>query len=174
LQEDLKKLPQELAEHVESLVPSAFVAVGSHSACSVDELPFAATRTICYLDEDDEEWKVLTALPLEVSTSLAALTILDNQLYVFGGVHGVDKRPVDVSFCYDVITNTWSLLPGPRHPRYNFTLIGIEGCLYAIGGEFGRTTMSSVVIYDVVTKEWTFAAPLPRPVIGVACTKAMS
>ncbi len=174
LQEDLKKLPQELIEHVESLVPSAFVAVGSHSTCSVDELPLAATRTVCYLDEDDEEWKVLTALPMEASTSLAGLTVLDNRLYVVGGVHIVDKRPVDASFCYDVITNTWSLLPGPRQPRYNFTLIGMEGCLYAIGGVSGRTTMSSVEIYNVPTKEWRFAESLPRPVAGVACTKTMS
>lgn len=174
LQEDLKNLPQELTELVESLVPSAFVAVGSHSTCTADELPLAATRTVCYLDEDEGDWKVLTALPMEASTSLSGLTVLNNQLYVVGGVHGVDKRAVDASFCYDVATDTWSLLPGPRQPRYNFTLSGIEGSLYAIGGESGRTTMSSVEIYNVATKEWTFAAPLPRPVAGIACTKAMS
>ncbi|XP_056308034.1 kelch repeat and BTB domain-containing protein 13 [Danio aesculapii] len=174
LQEDLKNLPQELTKLVESLVPSAFVAVGSHSTCTADELPLAATRTVCYLDEDEGDWKVLTALPMEASTSLSGLTVLDNQLYVVGGVHGVDKRAVDASFCYDVVTNTWSLLPGPRQPRYNFTLTGIEGSLYAIGGESGRTTMSSVEIYNVATKEWTFAAPLPRPVAGIACTNAMS
>lgn len=174
LQENLKNLPQELTEYVESLVPSVFVAVGSHSTCTADELPLAATRTVCYLNEDDEDWKVLTALPMEASTSLAGLTVLDNRLYIVGGVHGVDKRAVDASFCYDVVTNTWSWLPGPRQPRYNFTLIGIEGCLYAIGGESRRTIMSSVEIYNITTKDWTFAAALPRPVAGVACTKAMS
>ncbi|KAG1933254.1 kelch repeat and BTB domain-containing protein 13-like [Pimephales promelas] len=173
LQENLKNLPLELTEYVESLVPSVFVAVGSHSTCTADELPLAATRTVCYLNEDDEDWKVLTALPMEASTSLAGLTVLDNRLYIVGGVHGVDKRAVDASFCYDVVTNTWSWLPGPRQPRYNFTLIGIEGCLYAIGGESRRTIMSSVEIYNVTTKDWTFAADLPRPVAGVACTKAM-
>ncbi|XP_048015580.1 kelch repeat and BTB domain-containing protein 13 [Megalobrama amblycephala] len=174
LQENLKNLPQELTEYVESLVPSVFVAVGSHSTCTADELPLAATRTVCYLNENDEDWKVLTALPMEASTSLAGLTVLDNRLYIVGGVHGVDKRAVDASFCYDVVTDTWTLLPGPRQPRYNFTLIGIEGCLYAIGGESERTIMSSVEIYNVTTKDWTFAASLPRPVAGVACTKAMS
>ncbi|XP_051548886.1 kelch repeat and BTB domain-containing protein 13 [Myxocyprinus asiaticus] len=174
LREQLKNLPQELIEHVESQVPSTFVAVGSHSTCSAEELPLAATRTVCYLDEDDQDWKVLTALPKEASTSLAGVTVLDNRLYIVGGVHGVDKRAVESSFCYDVITDTWSLLPGPRQPRYNFTLIGLEGCLYAIGGESERTTMSSVEIYNVTKKNWSFAAHLPRPVAGVACTKTMS
>ncbi|XP_051979362.1 kelch repeat and BTB domain-containing protein 13-like [Xyrauchen texanus] len=174
LQEELKNLPQELIEHVESQVPSTFVAVGSHSTCSADELPLAAIRTVCYLDEDDQDWKVLTELPKEASTSLAGVTVLDNRLYIVGGVHGVDKRAVESSFCYDVITDTWSLLPGPRQPRYNFTLIGLDGCLYAIGGESERTTMSSVEIYNVTKKNWSFAAHLPRPVAGVACTKTMS
>ncbi|TRY82276.1 hypothetical protein DNTS_009379 [Danionella cerebrum] len=174
LQEDLRNLPQELIEHVESLEPCEFVAVGSHSTCTAEELPLAATRTVCYLNEDEEDWKVLTALPIEASTSLAGLAVMDNQLYVVGGVHGVDMTVVDASFCYDVVSNTWSFLPGPRQPRYNFTLTGTEGCLYAIGGESAKKTMSSVEIYNAATKEWTSASPLPRPVAGVACAVAMS
>ncbi|XP_056596252.1 kelch repeat and BTB domain-containing protein 13 [Triplophysa dalaica] len=174
LREELKDLPQDLIEYVESQVPRSFVAVGSHTSCTADELPLAATRTVCYLDEDDRDWKVLTTLPMEASTSLAGVTVLDNRLYIVGGVHGVDKSGVDASFCYDVVADTWKFLPGPRQPRYNFTLIGLEGCLYAIGGESSRTTMSSVEKYNVSTNEWSFTAHLPRPVAGVACTKAMS
>ncbi|XP_055047487.2 kelch repeat and BTB domain-containing protein 13 [Misgurnus anguillicaudatus] len=174
LQEELSGLPQELIEYVDSQVPSVFVAVGSHSSCSAEEVPMAATRTVCYLDEDDKDWKVLTALPMEASTSLAGVTVLDNKLYIVGGVHGFDKRAVDASFCYDVVTDTWGLLPGPRQPRYNLTLIGLEDCLYAIGGESERRTISSVEKYDVVTKEWSFVSHLPRPVAGVACAKSMS
>ncbi|XP_051545149.1 kelch repeat and BTB domain-containing protein 13-like [Myxocyprinus asiaticus] len=149
LQEELKNLSQELIEHVESQVSSTFVAVGSYSTCSADELPLAATRTICYFDEDDQDWKVLTALPMETSTSLVGVTLLEN---IVGGVHGVDKKAVESNFCYDVNTDTWSLLPGHKQLQYNLTLIGLEGCLYAMGGESERTTMSSVEIYNVTTK----------------------
>lgn len=174
LRDDLKDLSQDLIEYVESRVPRAFVAVGSHTSCTADELPLAATRTVCYLDEDERDWKVLTALPMEASTSLAGVTALDDRLYIVGGILGVDKRTVDASFCYDVVTDTWRFLPGPRQPRYNLTLIGLEGCLYAIGGESERITMSSVEKYDISKKEWSFTAQLPKPVAGVACAKAMS
>ncbi|XP_046890396.1 kelch repeat and BTB domain-containing protein 13 [Hypomesus transpacificus] len=169
-----KHLPVELVTYVESLVPPVFVAVGAHPTCSLEETSHAATRTVCYLDEGDKDWKVLTALPPGASTSMAGVTVLDNKLYIVGGVQGVRKHAVDSCFCYDADTSEWSVLPGLRQLRYDFTLVGLDGRLYAIGGECEGTVMSSVESYDLATRTWSFVAHLPRPVSGAACTKTMS
>lgn len=168
-----KTFPSELISYVESLTPSVFVAVGAHVTCGVDETVHAASRTVCYLDETSNGWKVLTDLPLQASTSMAGVTVLDNKLYIVGGVHGLHKQVVDLSFCYSVENNSWSRFSSPSQLRYNLSLVGVEGRLYAIGGEYERTVMSSVETYNVSSGRWEFAAHLPRPAAGAACTKAM-
>ncbi|XP_071400017.1 kelch repeat and BTB domain-containing protein 13-like [Centroberyx affinis] len=175
LEAEVKKtLPSELISYVESLTPSVFAAVGAHVTCSVDETIHAASRTVCYLDEDGSNWKVLTDLPLEASTSMAGVTVLDNKLYIVGGVHGIHKQVVDSCFCYSVEDNDWTMIASPAQLRYNFSLVGQDGRLYAVGGEYERTAMSSVETYGVETGRWTFAAHLPRPAAGAACSTAMS
>ncbi|XP_034542054.1 kelch repeat and BTB domain-containing protein 13 [Notolabrus celidotus] len=169
-----KSLPSELISYVESLTPSVFAAVGAHVTCVGDETVHAASRTVCYLDETGNSWKVLTDLPLQASTSMAGVTVLDNKLYIVGGVHGLHKQVVDACFCYDVKDDSWSRISSPAQRRYNFSLVGVGDRLYAVGGEYERTVMSSVEMYDVTTERWEFAAHLPRPAAGAACTKAMS
>ncbi|KAL4624908.1 kelch repeat and BTB domain-containing protein 13-like [Arapaima gigas] len=174
LEGDLRCLPEELIEYIESLIPSVFVAVGTHSSCTADELPHAATRTICYLDEDKKEWKVLTSLPKEASTSMAGVTVLSNKLYIVGGIYGVHKQIVEACFCYDPVGDTWSTIASPQQLRYNFTLVGHEDRLYAIGGEYERRVMSSVEAFDISTGSWSFVCHLPRPATSAACAVAMS
>lgn len=169
-----KTFPSELISYVESLTPSVFVAVGAHVTCGVNETVHAASRTVCYLDETSNGWKVLTDLPLQASTSMAGVTVLDNKLYIVGGVHGLQKQVVDLSFCYSVEDNRWSRISSPSQLRYNLSLLGAEGHLYAMGGEYERTVMSSVERYSVSSGRWAFAADLPRPAAGAACAKAMS
>ena len=129
-----------------------FRSVGAHPTCSLKETSHAATRTVCYLDEGDKDWKVLTALPPGASTSMAGVTVLDNKLYIVGGVQGVRRHAVDSCFCYDADTNEWSVMPGLRQLRYDFPLVGLDGRLYAIGGEDEGTVMSSVESYDLATR----------------------
>ncbi|XP_068595826.1 kelch repeat and BTB domain-containing protein 13 [Brachionichthys hirsutus] len=169
-----KSFPSELVSYVESLTPSVFVAVGAHATCGVDETVHPASRTVCYLDEIRNSWKVLTDLPLQASTSMAGVTVLDNKLYIVGGIHGVQRQVVDSCFCYSIEDNCWNRFPGPSQLRYNLGLVGVDGRLYAIGGEYNKKVMSSVETYKVTSRRWGFAAHLPRPAAGVACTKAMS
>ncbi|XP_036400415.1 kelch repeat and BTB domain-containing protein 13 [Megalops cyprinoides] len=172
LEDDAKCLPEELLDYVESLAPSTYVTVGTHSPTI--ELLQDFVRTVCYLDEDEKEWKVLTDLPIDASTTMAGVTVLDNKLYIVGGVRDVSNQVVVSCYCYDPETDTWTTFCSPRQLRYNFTLVGHEGYLYAIGGEYERTTMSSVERYQVSTGNWSFVSHLPRPVAGAACAKAMS
>ncbi|KAM4602976.1 kelch repeat and BTB domain-containing protein 13 [Polymixia lowei] len=172
MQDDVHALPSELLEYVQSLIPSTYMAVCSHSP-SV-ELLQDLQRTVCYLDEEVKEWKVLTHLPMNTSTTMAGVAVLDNNLYIVGGVHDVSKKVVDTGFRYNPASNTWSTIPSPQQPRYNLTLVGHEGCLYALGGEYNRKAMSSVERYRVSNGMWSFASHLPCPASSVASAKAMN
>ncbi|XP_067100822.1 kelch repeat and BTB domain-containing protein 13 [Osmerus mordax] len=163
-------LPAELLRYTESLSPATYVALGTHSP-SV-ELLHDCFRNVCYLDEEEGEWKPLTDLPTLCSTSMAGVTVLDNRLYIVGGVYGYGKDTVDCSFCYDPEKGAWCMLPGPQQPRFDFTLLGLEGRLYAVGGEHKKRTISSAEAYDVVGGEWTFIRHAPRPVASAACAVA--
>ncbi|XP_029001087.1 kelch repeat and BTB domain-containing protein 13 [Betta splendens] len=172
LRRDLLALPGVLVRHVESLPPSTYMAVCSHSPCS--ELLRDAQRTLRYLDEARREWRVLTQLPAGSSTAMAGVAVLDNRLYIVGGVRDVSKEVVETGFCYDPASNAWSTVRGPRQPRYNLALSGMEGCLYAVGGEYGMRALSSVERYKVAEGSWSAVAPLPSPAASVPSAVAMN
>ncbi|XP_043934388.1 kelch repeat and BTB domain-containing protein 13 [Protopterus annectens] len=171
LENDLDCLPEDLISYIESLVPSTLVAVGAHSP--KPEFLEDCSRTVCYLDQQQNKWKTLTKLPDEASTSLAGITVLDNKVYIVGGVCGVNKQAVEQSFCYDVSSNTWSKFPSPQQLRYDLALTSKEGYLYAIGGEYERTLLASVEKYEVSSKVWSFGSHLPQPAACTACTQTM-
>ncbi|XP_076880983.1 kelch repeat and BTB domain-containing protein 13 [Brachyhypopomus gauderio] len=171
LKEDMRCLSKDLIDYVEALIPSTYVIVGTHSPTI--ELLQDFMRTVCYFDEDEKDWRVLTHLPLNASTTMAGITALNNKIYIVGGVYDINNKIVDSGYCYDATSDTWSTFSNPQQPRYNCTLVGLEGSIYALGGEYERTTMSSVEKYNVATDTWSFVASLPKPLSAVACTKCM-
>ncbi|KAM9837864.1 kelch repeat and BTB domain-containing protein 13 [Aulostomus maculatus] len=173
--EDLREaaestIPEDLLQYSQSLSPLTYIAIGTHSPSM--ELLHDSFRVVCYLNEKEGEWKHLTNLPSLCSTSMAGVVVLDNRLYIVGGVYGYGKDTVDGSFCYDPDSGVWTALPGPQQPRYDFTLLGHEGQLYAIGGEFQKRIMSTAERYDTEKREWTFIKHAPRPVASAACAVA--
>ncbi|KAB1278019.1 Kelch repeat and BTB domain-containing protein 13 [Camelus dromedarius] len=151
---------------------SSYVAVSTHAPAPgfLED----ASRTMCYLDEEEDAWRTLAALPLEASTLLAGVATLGNKLYIVGGVRGPHKEicvVVELGFCYDPRARR-SSFPSPHQPRYDTALVGFDGHLYAIGGEFQRMPMSSVERYDPAAGCWSFVADLPQPAAGVPCAQA--
>lgn len=173
--DDLKEaaestIPEDLLEYSQALSPASYIALGTHSPSM--ELLHDSFRVVCYLDEKEGEWKHLTDLPTLCSTSMAGVAVLDNRLYIVGGVYGYGKDTVDGSFCYNPETGVWTALPGPKQPRYDFTLLGYNGRLYAIGGELKKRIISTAECYDTEKGEWTFIQHAPRPVASAACAVA--
>ncbi|KAM9586198.1 LOW QUALITY PROTEIN: kelch repeat and BTB domain-containing protein 13 [Trichechus inunguis] len=162
-------LPEARA-YVAALRPSSYVALSAHTPAPgfLED----ASRTMCYLDEEEDAWRTLASLPLEASTMLAGVATLGNKLYIVGGVRGAHKEVVELGFCYDPDDGTWREFPSPHQPRYDVALAGFDGRLYAIGGEFQRTPMSSVERYDPASECWSFVADLPQPAAGVPCAQA--
>ncbi|XP_037134763.1 kelch repeat and BTB domain-containing protein 13 [Syngnathus acus] len=173
--EDLREtaeatLPEELLRYSQSLSPVSYVAIGTHTPST--ELLHDTFRVVCYLDEKEEEWKHLTHLPTICSTSLCGVAVLDNRLYIVGGVYGYNKETVDAAFCFDPESGLWTSLPGPQRPRHDFTLLGHEGRLYAVGGEYQKKNIAAAERYDPQKAEWTFIRQAPRPVASAACAVA--
>ncbi|XP_078097142.1 kelch repeat and BTB domain-containing protein 13 [Mustelus asterias] len=171
VREDLSFLSGDQLDYIESLSPSAYVAVTTHSpsAGHLDDI----SRTVCYLNEVENHWAILTSLPDKASTCLAGVTVLDNNIYIVGGVDGLNKQIVKPSFCYNTERNSWSEFPSLQHPRYNLTLTGQDGCLFAVGGMCKNTVLATVEKYHVASNTWSFAACLPRPGAGIACARTM-
>lgn len=171
LGEEVRSLPSKLLEYIESLLPSSYMAVCSHSPST--ELLQDAQRTVCHLDEEQKEWRILTHLPMSTSTIMAGVAVLDDKLYIIGGLYDLSKKVVETGFCYDPVANSWSVICGPQQLRYNFSLIGHEGCLYAIGGEYNKKALSSVERYGLSDQNWSFVSSLPCPAASVVSTVAM-
>ncbi|XP_074141321.1 kelch repeat and BTB domain-containing protein 13 [Sminthopsis crassicaudata] len=163
--EGAEELSPEVRAYVEALRPSSFVAVGTHTP--TPQYLEDATRTLCYLDEEEDAWRTLSSLPVEASTLLAGVATLENKLYIVGGVRGATKEVVEPGFCYDADRGTWQEFPSPHQARYDVALVGYEGSLYAIGGEFQRVPLSSVERYDFASGRWHFTADLPQPAAAV-------
>lgn len=173
--DDLKEaaertIPEELVKYSQTLSPASYIAIGTHTPSM--ELLQDCFRVVCFLDEKEGEWKHLTNLPTLCSTSRAGVAVLDNRLYIVGGIYGYGKDTVDRSFCYNPDSGIWITLPGPQQPRYDFTLLGHEGRLYAIGGEAQKQVISTAEKYDAAKGEWTFIQHAPRPVASAACAVA--
>ncbi|XP_063077700.1 kelch repeat and BTB domain-containing protein 13 [Engraulis encrasicolus] len=161
-----ESLHPDILSYIETITPASFIALGTHTPSM--EMLHDSYRTVCHLDEEEGAWRILTDLPVDSSTSMAGVAVLDGRLYVIGGVVGVSKVTVDRGFCYDPQTNSWTDIPGPAQSRYDFTLLGLEGKLYAFGGEHGRKIMSSAEVFDAATETWSFIQHTPRPVGGAA------
>ncbi|KFW80325.1 Kelch repeat and BTB domain-containing protein 13, partial [Manacus vitellinus] len=171
LEEYLDCLSDDLLAYVEALLPSTFVAVGAHTPTF--EFLEDLSRTICYLDEETNTWRTLSCLPLSASTFLAGMATMDNKIYIVGGVYGANKQVVESSFCYDADANAWSEFPSPHQLRYDVRLVGHEGFLYAIGGEYEKISLKSVERYDVASSTWTFVSDLPQPSTAAPCAQAL-
>ncbi|KAM9311935.1 kelch repeat and BTB domain-containing protein 13 [Gastrophryne carolinensis] len=171
LQDDILGLPPDLIEYLDSLTPSTFIAVGAHTPTI--EFLEDASRTICYLDEKENQWQSLGCIPDEASTFLAGVTTLDNKVFIVGGARGANKQVVEKSFCYDAQCHSWSEFASPHQLRYEVTLVGHEGYLYAFGGEYEKIPVASVEKYSLTSQLWTFGKELVQAAARPPATKAM-
>ncbi|OCT89814.1 hypothetical protein XELAEV_18018427mg [Xenopus laevis] len=171
LEEEIQLLPTDLLQYVESLLPSTFVAVGAHTPAS--SFLEDASRKICFLDEQNNQWESFGCIPDNASTFLAGIATLDNKVYIVGGARGANKQVVERSFCYDAANHSWSEFSSPHQLRYEVTLVGHEEHLYAIGGEYENVPVVSVEKYSLCSQTWSFLSELPQPTAGPPASKAM-
>ena len=81
----------------------------------------------------------------------AGVAVLDNKIYVTGGI-GVDDHQIMSSVdCYDPDTNTWSQMANMNIARACHSLVSLHGRMYAIGGH----RIDSVEVFNPDNNTWT-------------------
>ena len=108
-----------------------------------------------------EFWSLLAAVPA-LNYRGAAAAELDGKLYVVGNDDST------VSRSYDPASNTWTVIASMHHRRQSASAVGVNGKLYAIGGQvIGQSDDPNcfaariVEEYDPTTDMWTDKAVFP-------------
>ncbi|XP_077083495.1 kelch-like protein 9 isoform X2 [Siphateles boraxobius] len=109
------------------------------------------------------EWKMLGTLPKKPRFS-HGVGAIRGKLYVVGGRHYYGKADTMKStYMYDPNQNSWQRLADMHERRGGFTLVVLNGKLYAIGGERdSEVNMESVEVYCPNTNSWSFVCPLDQ------------
>ncbi|XP_069113518.1 kelch-like protein 26 [Argopecten irradians] len=99
------------------------------------------------------------------------VTVIDNFLYVCGGKYdnqASNEIATARCFRYDPRFDTWYELASMIEPRRDFALVGLEGHIYAIGGQDENKMMNTVECYSVAQNEWDRKCSLHEQVYGHA------
>jgi len=97
---------------------------------------------------------------------LAGSAVLDDKLYVLGGLNQLDySLPIEE---YDPASDTWTVR-GTAPAQYKTGLVALNGELYIVTGGFNDYT-TSLQSYNLVTGRWTVhpAPPTPRSQMDAA------
>eukprot|EP01018_Ginkgo_biloba_P012707 Gb_20608 [translate_table: standard] len=101
-------------------------------------------------------------LPLSAAKGFSFSTVLDNKLYLIGGlVHG-DASP-NVYVC-DPLLNRWDAAPPTTTPREWPVAATVEGKIYVIGGSDPTSSYPWGEVYDPSTNTWSPIPTTPRSV----------
>ncbi len=109
-------------------------------------------------DPEIGRWLDRAALP--VGLERFAMASLNERIYVAGGFSADSgSSPVADVWSFDPVANVWqseTAMPGPKSA---FSLLAVEGFLYAVGGEGG---VAGMFVYDPEALAWSTVAAPPR------------
>ncbi|XP_038588325.1 uncharacterized protein LOC119913082 [Micropterus salmoides] len=114
----------------------------------------------------DMEWRRLGEMP-EPARFKHEVTVLDGQLYVFGGkkYYGISDTLNSV-YRYDPLQNSWESLAEMQEKRCSFSAVVLDGKIYAIGGHCDPDCRESVERYCPTANSWRFTCSLDLPLSG--------
>ncbi|XP_039997502.1 kelch-like protein 33 [Xiphias gladius] len=112
------------------------------------------------------EWRRLGEMP-EPARFSHEVAVLKEQLYVFGGkkYYGISDTLNSV-YRYDPCQNSWESLAEMQEKRCSFSVVVLDGRIYAIGGQCNPEYIDSVERYCPTTNSWSFTWPLDLPLSG--------
>eukprot|EP00898_Chlorokybus_atmophyticus_P007001 jgi/Chlat1/7301/Chrsp58S06930 len=129
-----------------------------------------STQLVCYAPHLDITRTI--ASPCH-PRRLAAITVLDDRIYVLGGrTEGAGSVAVSTVDCYDVKTGQWLSVPPLQTARHSLGAAALDGCLYAVGGDRhehnAKHSSRRVECFDPQIGKWSSAPKLTVPRSGVA------
>lgn len=118
-------------------------------------------------DPQTDSWKALA--PMSRPRSGAAAAVIDNKIYVIGGVDK-DTNFTSLVERYDPETNAWKTVAPMSAPRGVPAAAVLDGKIYCVGGEaweHGQRGMLKYLAvneaYDPGSDKWSMKKPMPSP-----------
>lgn len=125
-------------------------------------------RATAPADAWQRNWKLLARMP--VSNHDIFSGVLDNKLYIFGGMGNYGYPAVytyfNDLFVYDVRANRWDVVSQLEPRRAYNGCAALDGRIWVIGGRLLAKTpipIDRVDIYDPKTSKWQTGPSLPTP-----------
>uniref|UniRef100_A0A8C9X102 Kelch-like family member 33 n=1 Tax=Sander lucioperca TaxID=283035 RepID=A0A8C9X102_SANLU len=130
------------------------------------ELWFGNSLRNYKMEERDMEWRKLGEMP-EPERFCHEVAVLKGQLYVFGGkkYYGISDS-VNSVYRYDPFQNNWESLAEMQQKRCSFSVVVLDGKIYAIGGHCADEYIESVERFCPTGNSWNFMWPLDLPLGG--------
>lgn len=112
------------------------------------------------------EWRRLGEMP-EPARFRHEVAVLNGQLYMFGGkrYYGINDT-LDSVYRYDPLQDSWEKLAEMQEKRCAFSVVVLDGNIYAIGGHCDPDYIESVEQYSPTANSWGFTCPLDLPLSG--------
>lgn len=99
------------------------------------------------------------------------MVVIDNFLYACGGKYenqASNEIATARCFRYDPRFDAWYELASMIEPRRDFAMVGLDGNLFAIGGQDENKMMNTVECYSIYQNEWEHKCSLHEQVYGHA------
>ncbi|XP_077295330.1 kelch-like protein 12 [Arctopsyche grandis] len=88
-------------------------------------------------------------------------TVVNGQVFVFGGRFDVDADVLNSSERYDPTSNSWTLLAPMLTKRTNHEIAAIANEIYIIGGrQNSENRLNTMEVYNINQNIWTVAPPM--------------
>lgn len=125
------------------------------------EASLASLNTLQVYHTTSQTWTTITTDPLPVNLCGSGCAVLDNKLYVFGGLFA--GLPQTVTYRYDPAApagSRWSSLAPMNSKNAYFGGIALNGKIYAVGGMY---CSNCVEVYDPADGAWHIMPNLTFP-----------
>ncbi|XP_019730709.1 kelch-like protein 26 [Hippocampus comes] len=135
------------------------------------DIPFrgkACTKVYYLPDSASRQFQQLTEM--DTGCSHACVAVLDNFVYVVGGMYSNEQGAVNSCMRFDPNLIRWLRIQPMQEARFLFLLSVLNGKLYAAGGRNRSGSLSSVECYCPKKNKWTYVEPLKDRIWGHAGT----
>ena len=109
-------------------------------------------------------WSLIAPMP--TSRYLVSATVLNNKIYLVGGIDASTRNATDITEVYDPATDTWetdTIAPLPN-ALYAGEAIAMGGSLYYVGGAAGRSDYRSTLLkHNQADNTWSEKASMTIP-----------
>ncbi|KAM9836612.1 kelch-like protein 33 [Aulostomus maculatus] len=112
------------------------------------------------------EWRRLGETP-EPPRFCHEVAVLKGLLYILGGkrYYGIGDT-LNSAYRYDPVKNSWERLADMNQRRSSFSVVVLDGSVYAIGGHCDPDYIESVERYCPTDNSWSFVRPLDLSLSG--------